>query len=169
MLILDSCTSEVKFLKPEGDDVSVARSDKRKYNGELISVNENELYLKYDSKFYKTELASVSGIYVKNYSLRTKKIITLMPSIAISSILAFSPEFSDGDNLPIIIMAMSSLTTIAALFVGDPDVNFPIPSHDKDLNKLKLYCRYPQGLTEEQKRLILRDNNQEKFLNLPEK
>jgi hypothetical protein len=47
--------------------------------------------------------------------------------------------------------------------LGEPKVHFSSPFNKKELKKLRLYCRYPQGLTSDQAQQLLQHYKQDDF------
>ena len=103
---------------------------------------------------------------VADYSLKNKKIATMLPAMLASGLLAIiGIKGDDPEDKAILVIA--ALLPIPTFFFGDPKVNFSSPFNDKNLDKLKLYCRYPQGLTEKQWIEVLSYNKQENFKIIP--
>jgi hypothetical protein len=155
-------TSSVNILKPQGENVSFRLTDGQNITGELLTVDDSVIFNGSDGLLYKIQKGKISNIHLFDYSLQKKKMVSMIPTILVSGGLAILGFHWDSPAQRVILGA-SALLQIAAIFSGDPKVNFSSPF----LDKLKLYCRYPQGLTEEQWEDILRYNKQDDFKMIP--
>lgn len=166
IVFIFACTSSVNFLKPQGEKISIRFADGQNITGELLTIHDSVIFTESDGLMYKIQREKISNIYVFDYSLQKEKIITLIPTILISSWLAIKGFHGDNRDQRLLLGVSASLQ-IASIFFGDPKVNFSHPFNDKNLDKLKLYCRYPQGLTEKQWIEVLSYNKQENFKIIP--
>ncbi|MFH1862963.1 MAG: hypothetical protein ABH878_09165, partial [bacterium] len=57
--------------------------------------------------------------------------------------------------------------TAYGFFSSGPKVHFLFPLSQKNFDKLRLYCRYPQGLNNEQWQTVLRSYQQREFKRFP--
>jgi len=166
IVLIFSCTSSVKVLKSHGENISIVFMDKGKYEGELLAIDDDMLFYESDGLLYKIKQENVAKIYVADYSLKNKKIATMLPTMLSSGLLAII-GFKGDDPEHKVVLVIAALLPIPAFFLGDPKVNFSTPFESDDLKKLKLYSRYPPGLTEEQWDQVLEYNNQDSFKSLP--
>lgn len=159
-----SCTSQVKVLKPVGETVTLKLKNNHNYDGELLAVNDTALYFGSQAKLYEVPLSNISNVYVHDYSLRKQKLLGSTPSFIIWALPMFvEPNFWKGVWLQTVLVEG---LTIHSCLVGDPKVSFSPPLNNKDFDKLQLYCRYSQGLTQEKWRQLLQYYEQEEFLRL---
>ena len=161
IIIFFSCTSQVKVLKPEGETVSLRLNNNPKYDGELFAVNDTSLFFGYRAMLFEVPLSNIDNVYVHGYSLKSIKVLTMLPALFFYAIGIINQEPS-GKWYWITAEAL----TILSIFIGDPKVKFSHPINKKELDKLRLYCRYPQRLTHEKWRQLLQYYKQEQFLDL---
>lgn len=162
IVLILSCTSSVKFLKPHGENISIKFIDGGKLKGELLALDDDMLFCESDGLLYKIKEENVSKIYVADYSLKNKKIITMLPPMLVCGMFAII-GFTGDDPEHKVILGIAALLPIPTFFFGDPKVDFSTPFEGDDLEKLKLYSRYPQGLTEEQWEQVLKYCDQDTF------
>ena len=157
-----SCTSQVKVLKPEGETVTIELKNNLKYDGELFAVNDTAVLFGYRAKLYELPLSNINNLYVHDYSLRNTKKITMIPAMSCWVLQFFAEPNIEVKLFSVLMEAL----IIHSWYIGDPKVNFSPPLNNKDFEKLKLYCRYSQGLTHEKWRQLLQYCEQEEFLRL---
>jgi hypothetical protein len=164
IIIFFSCTSQVKVLKSAGETVTLKLKNNIKYDGELFAVNDTALFFGSQAKLYKVPLSNVENVYVHGYSLRKEKMYGSIPSLIFWTIPIFvNEDWRVGDYA---FLGSIHAITILSWFTGDPKVSFSPPLNNKDFDKLRLYCRYSQGLTNEKWRQLLKYFEQEDFLKL---
>lgn len=165
-MIFCSCTSPVNVLKPFGESASLRHIDAR-YRGELIAVNDSMLVLEYNAKLYAVPLSEAKHVYIHDYSLKNIKTVPMVLVTGINIVL-LGHEIASEDGGPPGIIIFGLLTYLGANSIssGDPKVDFSPPLGEKDLKKLKLYSRYPQGLTQQQWRELLQHYGQKDFQRL---
>jgi len=135
------------------------------YKGELLALNDSVLYFNSDGKYYKLKHSDLHNVFVHGYSLRKTKMATLAPPLLIAGYLIIDADFEPNeDPQSRIIIGLSILSTIAAFFIGDPEVDFTVPFEYNDIERLKLFSRYPQGLTQEQWQQVLQHRKQNTFI-----
>jgi hypothetical protein len=163
MIYIFSCKSSVNVLKSQGENASIQLTDGQNLKGELLMIDNEVIFNGSDGTLYQINNKKIRNIHIFDYSLQKEKIISLMPLVLINSIIAVA-GFKGDDSEHKIAIVILSILPIPTFFFGDPKVDFNPPFKDKDLNKLKLYCRYPKGLTDEQRDEILRYHNQDTFV-----
>jgi hypothetical protein len=164
VLLLCSCASSVNVLKPEGETASIELYNSQAPVGEILAVSDSMLYFMYANKINVVDLSYVRKIFVHGYSISPgTKMLAAIPPLFLEGLVmavAFSEEAPAWGYISIGAMVL----TIYGISTGNPKVSFSPPLKEKELKKLKLYCRYPQGLTLEQWNELLRLNGQEDFL-----
>ncbi len=163
IVLLFSCKSSVKVMKPYGEKIDIELNSGDKYEGELYAINEESLFLLYQSKIYKVNFLDLKSIYVNDYSVWDKKAIVMLPSIFINGVLAAS-IIKDKSPVWNIVGYVLLPLTIYAFLTGDPLVDFYPPIDNEEIDKLKLYCRYPQGLSINKLKHLLEYHHQKKIL-----
>ena len=166
MIIFCSCTSSVKVLKPEGENVSITLAS-YVYEGELLEINDSTFFFLHREELCKVPIHDILNVYVHGFSLQDAK---LWPTItlAILDVLAFGAASESGllEEDPLfapLVLGTPLLLLSFAYFTGDPKVSFSPPLDENYIEKLKSYCRYPQGLNQEQRKMLLKHYNQENF------
>jgi hypothetical protein len=157
--------SSVKVTKPEGETATIGLGIGYHYfdhKGELLALDDSSLFFKYEERLYKFPLSDISKVYVHGYSLESVK-VPAMIGLLLIDIMVVTGE-TDDENILNPIYGGSAILTPIIFLSGDAKVNFKPPFKDDDLQKIKLYCRYPQGLTQEQWGTLLKAHNQEVFL-----
>ena len=84
-------------------------------------------------------------IHVEGYSIEKQKVIMGVPLILLSGLCV-----AGGLGVWIVLGAGSLLALITSINSNNPKVKFRTPISDSDLEIQKLYCRYPQGWTDQQ-------------------
>jgi len=163
LVYISSCTSSVDMLKPQGENVSIQLTDGQNLKGELLMIDKEIIFNGSDGTLYKIKNEKIRTIHISDYSLQKEKIITLIPLVLVNGIIAIA-GFKGDDPEHNFVIGVLTILPIPTFFFGDPKVDFRPPFKEKDLEKLKLYSRYPQGLTIEQQEEILRYQNQDTFL-----
>ena len=125
-LFLSSCTSSVQVLKPGGD------------SAQIILLHEN--------KIAEFPLSEIDKVHIEGYSLLQKKSLVL----GTLSIMDIFFLYSSPTTTMKVIYGMLAIGKLTTILGGDPEVVFTTPLFWKDLDKVRLHCRFPQGLEPEQ-------------------
>jgi len=166
LILFCSCVSSVNVLKPNGETANLKLINSYIYECELLAVSDSSLFCKYQDKLYIVPFTNIQRVHICGYSLRPKKIIAMVPLILIDIGMA-SANSRENEKIQKLCWAALVPITVFAFLYNEPEVNFS-PIFDKnDLEKLKLYCQYPQGLTKGQWKQLLQYYSQEDFLKLP--
>jgi hypothetical protein len=67
-----------------------------------------------------------------------------------------------------VISGLTMVGTICGFAFGEQDVSFWFPLDETERERLRLFCRYPQGLSKDQWSTMLRHLGQEDFRRLAE-
>jgi hypothetical protein len=173
-----SCASTVSVTKAEGDYAFLKHASGKKYRVELLAADEIALYFKLrwpdapaspKDKLYKINYSETKSIDVRFYSLFSEKVASAVTILLLDGLTIglFHEEWGEGDaDFFLASAAISIPLTLVASFTGNPKTSFSPPVEPRYLDKLKLYCRYPQNLTVEQWQQLLREYGQEDFLSL---
>ncbi len=166
LLFLSCTTSTVNVRKLEGETATITLKSTAKFGIEILSVLDFQVYSKYQNKIYITPLSDVRKIYIHGYhniSISILKGVLAIPSLAIGGVVGVVALHVDQPGWSVVSF-FSMAATVALFAIGDVKAGFSAPFHDIKLETLKLYCRYPQGLTEDQWRMLLKHYGQEEFM-----
>lgn len=168
-LLLCSCaaTSKVQVLKPEGEKIKLTLRDSRMYEFEILAVSDSLLYLSDGRKLSLAPLSDVQNIRVHWDSIDAgSKVLGAIPPLILEGIVMGAAFHTDQTGWGVASIAAMGVT-IFGFATANPKVNFSFPLEKDKLTKLRLYCRYPQGLTDEQWKLLLQRYRQTDFILLP--
>jgi len=163
IISLTSCTSTVNIMKPLGEDCLVKTDDRRETAGELLTADSTEVILLRDRKLIKVELDDIYEIYVRKFSLQKEKTAGFVPAIIIDLMVGI-PLMRHSTGAGAIFLGHAALS-VAAIKLSNPQVSFKQPFSADKLKQLKLYARYPQGLSSEQWEELLSFYTQDNFEN----
>ena len=110
-------------------------------------------------KIYNVSLDKIQFIYIEGYNRQQAK----LPQTIIFGLVAIAELIVASNDAPAwYLFAIPPLILLPiSYFTGNPDMTFE-PLSDEDIRlKIILYCRFPQGLSEEQLKLLLKHYNQE--------
>lgn len=152
--LLCSCTSSVEVMKPLGDECWVRMTDGGEFTGELLEADTAQVIILTGRRVVKADLKDVQHIYIRKYSLEKEKVAGFVPGIILDVIIgvslsSWSPEAG-------LIFFGHGVLSIIAIKISNPKVSFRKPFKSDEIEHLKLYARYPQGLTAERWEYILR-------------
>lgn len=145
-LLLTSCTSSVQKIGPLGGDAWVENSYYDVVTGEILAVDDSCVYYIYEESVYKAPLTKTRKIYIRGYSLLSEKLISVTPLMLFNTAIILSEGTSEYNGILRAFPLFSAIVTVISIVIGNPEVEFKPPLTDRQLEKLKLYCRYPQGL-----------------------
>lgn len=156
--IFCSCvTSPVEVKKPWGETATVKMTDGRELNSELLSVDDSALIFVSNGVLNEVSLSKIDNINVEGYSLKRKKTSCMIPMLigyGIAGGLSVYMLTAEHYTAWPLVLSLTSIAMIPITYFafrsGDPQVKFSPPFKESALKQLKAYCRYPQGLTEEQ-------------------
>ena len=160
--MLFSCVSPVKVMKPEGDKAIIVVDNYREYRAELLAVNDTSLIFDNSGRLYSIGWDQVKSVSVIGYNPR----FYALPGFYIITDLIAGPALLQIYP-PIGVLAFVHAGCIMMSLYDQSQHSFFKPgSLAKDRERLKPYCRYPQGLTEPQWREVLTVYEQEGFKEL---
>ncbi|MBN1560700.1 hypothetical protein JW998_10650 [candidate division KSB1 bacterium] len=165
--VLVSCASTVNILKLEGDAVTLTLTDASAIRVELLAVTDSRLIAKHDGKIKQAPLAEVMNIHIHDYRIDPAiKILWAIPPVLLEGIIMLV-AFDVEQPLWGVIAGLAMVGTIYGFSTGDPKTTFASPFTDGDLENLRLYCRYPQNLTDVEWKNLLEHFQQDDFIKLP--
>ncbi|UCC41292.1 MAG: hypothetical protein JSV96_07680 [Candidatus Aminicenantes bacterium] len=169
---LSSCisTSSVRVSKPYGERFDITMKNLVGYEGELLAVSKSQLYFKDGDSLYLVSLSEVKKVHIRDYQIKSGiKTLAVIPSLIIEFAVFLAAVNAEGGTPWALLSAASIPATVLGFTKSGAKVTFSPPLKEDEIKTLRLYCRYPQGLTEEQWSLLLKLYNQKDFLRLPRK
>lgn len=158
-----SCASRVNVLKPEGEKATLTLPNLAVLEIEILAISDSLLYVTNGKKIIIAHLSDVRSVHIHGYRVpRASKVLAAIPPVLFEGIVMLTALGVDQPVWGMIAMITIG-GTIYGFTSGDPKVNFSFPLEINELEKLRLYCRYPQGLTNEQWKDLLQQLNQEDF------
>jgi hypothetical protein len=151
-----ACVNRVNVLKPTGEAASLNLANGAILHGELWSVSDSVLVFESACQILTVPLAEVRRVRVEGYDLRKERKWAMLPPLVVYSaglVLGVALIVGGYDWLAGELVLFSGAmipATLCSFQTGDPKTDFRSPLKSKDIAALRLYCRYPQGLTEEQ-------------------
>ncbi|MCX6842008.1 MAG: hypothetical protein NTX53_07005 [candidate division WOR-3 bacterium] len=163
VLVVCACVSPVRVTKPGGDDAVVAFRQGGTARVELLAVSDSNLLFVRDNAVTRAALADISRVRVEGYSVRTNKYIALGCIGLVNTVICVDMAFHSAWHFAAV-TAMLCVAGAHLLLRDEPRVDFRSPFDTGAREQLALYCRYPQGLTDEQWQELLRFYHQDAFL-----
>lgn len=166
-LICSCAIGTVKVTKPYGESAIITLKNTAELRGELLAISDNLLYYHMSNKLYVTRIVDINEIFILEYTNRQSyKACAVVPSLAVEGCVA-AVAFDVGQPLWGFISILTMPLTIWSTSGGNPQVKFEFPLKEKNMKKLRLYCRYPQGLTDKQWEELIEYFDQEGFIIIP--
>ncbi|MCX5801400.1 MAG: hypothetical protein NTX17_08445 [Candidatus Eisenbacteria bacterium] len=166
-LLSCSCASEVDVLKPTGEQTTITLSDSTQHDVELLAVSDSALYVVEGETIGLARLSDIRRVYVQGYLIpRSDRALGAIPIVLFQGVVACLAFAEEIEGLGIGIMATVPIILTLTAFAtgaGEPDVSFSSPFDESRLRKLRLYSRYPQGLTDGQWAGLLAFHHQTTF------
>lgn len=171
VVTLTGCTSSVQVIQPKGERGTITCGEKS-FEAELLEVSDSAFYLLHQGKLFLVPHNEVSSIEIHGYSLKKAKLVPALTVagievIAIAAALGSDVELKDG-AFSFYLFGFPPILAAFAYFTGDPEVNFSPPFEASAREKLRLYSRYPQGLSSDRRRQLLRHYGQNDFQRIGE-
>jgi hypothetical protein len=167
-LLFCSCASSVDVLKPTGDQATVTLRDSTKHRVELLGVSDSVLYVVEGGAISSLRLSDVQNVYIHGYRISERqRTLGAIPVLLLQGIAAYSAFVATEGSFGAGLFASGSLICTALGFAtgaGEPDISFSHPFDENRLQKLRLYSRYPQGLTVAQWSRLLAFHGQMDFV-----
>ena len=176
-LLIYDCGSGEYVVSPKGDKVDIILKKGNQLNVELLLISDTSVVYASTSAnphdqtnlFYSLH-SDIKSISVKGYDgsgwVTSVMLFQVLPSILFAIAAATYSQSSEGLVAGTIFLFPAIITTV--LFASSegetPEWNDQSPV--EDLNKLKIYSRYPVGLNEEQLKLLLSRYSQKQIKKL---
>jgi hypothetical protein len=168
-LLVNACapTITTESLKPEGDKATLFLKNNKNYEVELLSITESQICLIYSNKITLVMTSRIESIIIHGYDVTTgQKISGALPALALEAIILLVASSVDQTTW----MAIAGLSMVGTLVLwlnAGPKQKYISPFSESDLETLKLYCRYPQGLSDLKWSVLLKFHNQDDFQIIP--
>ncbi len=168
-LLCVSCTATLQRKQPWGERVRVSQREMfaPAHDGELLAIDDSMLYYVERGRVVRQPWAQVSGVRVLAYSTpRVVRWIFWLPTLALGIIWLqdTSHPNNHGESWePVAAVSFSALI----MYLTWPNSTFRSPPSAHDRERLRMFSRYPQGLTGEQWQTLLKANGQPDFLAKP--
>jgi hypothetical protein len=164
-----SCTATLNRQQPWGEKVRVTsnRNLMEYRDVELLAVNDSMIY--YDEKGLITcqKWDQVWSVRVLAYgSQQVVRWLCWLPTLALG-IVWFADASHPGNQGEAVAAATLTAFTGMIMYMTGPHASFGSPPSVGDLERLRLFARYPQGLTDAQWRELLGVRGQKEFLARP--
>ena len=130
-------------------------------------MTNSTIIVKHDGKIKEASLAEVIKIEIHDYRIDpASKILWAIPPVLLEGVIMLV-AFDVEQPLWGLISGFAIAGTIYGFSTGDPKTTFVSPFTDGYLENLRLYCRYPQNLTDEGWKNLLEHFQQDDFIKLP--
>jgi hypothetical protein len=164
-LAVGGCTSRAVLTKPEGDPIDLRLRDRaERTRVELLAVTDSTLIVESGGRLAEADLDAVDDLRVQGYQTsKASKALTMLMIVMTEALLW--EDLSDAwfDRPTRTLLVAWTAVTGFLMFTGDPQTRFAPPFHPKEADRLKLFCRYPQGLTPAQWQTLLDRYGQTEF------
>ena len=163
------CATRAVFIKPEGETIELQLvSRMAPLRVELLTVTDSAFIVESSDKLAVASLADVWEIRVPDYQIPTdRKVLALLVPLTLEGAIfgvATAHDRPGWQGGSLLCMA----ATIGLMFTGGPQTHFSPPFSPKETDMLKLFCRYPQGLSPAQQQTLLECYGQTEFRTLGE-
>ena len=175
IIMLSSCSAPKFALKHTGDIAVVNLKSKSTFSGEFLFVKDNHIYLLLDEsqssnpstvKKYSvssTQINQIESMTINGYSDRSWGTSILIFQVVPAFVLALVGASVDGDNFaPVLGVGLVPVLLSWLLFEGSTpsSPSFENFIEQDNIEELKKYSRFPQGLTNNQLEELLKMHNQ---------
>lgn len=160
------CTSSVRLVNPLGDRAEVFMRDYSfvAYDVELLALTDSSLIVECRGRLSQIALSKLSSVQVQGYNTPVlSKTLSLFTPV-LFEVIIFSAANSVHQNGWVVASVFAMVATVWLMYTGDPKSHFGMPLKPGETESLRLYCRYPQGLTPAQCRSLLDGHGQNDFL-----
>jgi len=168
MFLCTACTVDpgAVFVKSSGDPCEVAVHDSRdRIPGELLAADDSCLYLRAGRRVFRVPYSGIDRVSIPGYSNAGSKFFGNAIPGAILLVLGYS-LFRSGESrntIPVLALAGMFVLNITATLSNNPQVDFRPPWPQAELDRLRLFARYPAGLTPAQWKELLTLNGLNEF------
>jgi len=169
-----SCGPSIRNMKSTGDPAHILLQDEQLLKGELLAVSDSALYIYVQPAsshrqnvsgggIFQVNLGDLKSVKVKGYSnkkwIGAVLVFQVVPIILLG--IAASSEDADAGSGMAILSLPVLLTTLLFVASTPPEPGARSPVSPAELEKLRKYARFPQGLTPSQLEVLLAANHQE--------
>ena len=141
-LLISACKSSFDPLMPYGVKSELELKAESELNAELILVNSNYLYVLVQNNLIKIDLQEITQIYAQELEYKNRKIMLVFSGIGAALLgVGLEDPFWKTTSFGLGFYGFFSALN------GIEKYKFKPPLSNKKLEILKLYCRYPQGLS----------------------
>lgn len=174
-LFIISCSGSKYLIKQNGDNVEITSSSEKFYEGELLAISDNEMFIiqkyerkKSDSYYYRVasiNIDKIKSVTVNGYSDKEWKsgvlFMQIIPAIAIGLEAAiYQGESASG--LVGLVLSIPGIITLLIFDAASPDPpEWKSELNDKEsIKNLNIYARLSKGITETRLEELLKYYNQ---------
>jgi hypothetical protein len=164
-----SCTATLNRKQPWGEKLRVtSRSDPMKYRDvELLAVDDSMLYSEDHGLISSERWDQVRRVRVLAYgSQRALRWLCWMPTLALGIYWFVDVNHPNNRGEAAMAAAVTAFTGLI-MYATAPHSTFGSPPSARDREYLRLFARYPQGLTEAQWQDLLHAHGQRDFIARP--
>lgn len=158
-LLCVSCTARLQSRAPRGETAKVTflneEGKKQAAIVELLSVNDSLLFFRNDGGYVQMPMDKVTRINITAYNTyKALRFVSILPTLAAGVILYANNKPENLTALPRVLVMLGFGSLVTIVYFTAPHTTYRPPLTQKRLERLQLYCRYPQGLTAEQWRQL---------------
>lgn len=164
-----SCTATLNRREPWGEKVRVSSRGifGQHWDVELLAVSDSMLYYDDQGLVSCQRWDQVQAVRVLAYrSQRALRWLCWLPTLALG-VMWFTDANHPNNHGEAAEAALLTVFTGVILYTTGPHSTFGSPPSARDLERLRLFARYPQGLTDAQWQELLRARGQEDFIVRP--
>jgi hypothetical protein len=155
----------VNVAKPLGESIVLELGDRTRIHGELVAVSESTVVLSAPDGLKTLPCSGVRRLTVLGYDLKAKRLAVWAPFATVcvgtlgwvvGRVLSGSDAWLFGVSPYVLVPASVAVGALASFTIlrGDPRTSFAFPPVPADLELVRLYARYPEGLTPERLELL---------------
>ena len=168
-LITISCTATLNRHRGVGERVRISmRSNVPNYqDAELLAANDSVVYCQDDFGIARENWNRVHSVRVLAYgSQRTFRWLCWVPTLALGIMWFSDADHPNNHGEAAEALAATAFTGVI-MYLSAPRSTFRSPPSNRSQEYLRLFARYPQGLTDEQWQQLLRARGQKDFTSRP--
>jgi len=149
--------NSVEALKPTGESANIVLSDAREIDGEMLCLNDTSLCVTADGKIVNFPFTSIEKITLHDFDNKNIKAAFGLPMIIVDVLMLGAMSSDSGHGTA----SWTAAFGASAVLLGYSIVKetqyglFKKPFIGDTVKRLKLFCRYPAGLTQAQWKSLL--------------
>lgn len=149
LLGLASCRSSYDINSPLGVHSNFKLLNNEKFDAEILLIDSNYIYVLNEGVLSKLSFTEVNKIYAFELENNNREIALAFAMVSAGAIGIAT--LSDDDNKEISGISLAlSVGAGVALLAKVPKYKFNPPLSKEQIHRLRLYSRYPQGLSKDQ-------------------